>query len=118
MTCLPTAKSERELFTSQGTQSLVAVPMSYQGKVIGFLGFDSVRQKTKWSRESITLLQMIGEIFVNALELKKAQAVQDGQQRFLELLATEGTFSETLNALIDIIEEQSPWYVGFNITAG
>jgi len=108
----PTAQAERELFISQGTKSLVAVPMSFQGKVIGFLGFDSVKHKTKWSKESITLLQMIGEMFVNALELKKAQAVQDGQQRFLELLATEGTFSETLEALIRIIEEQSPGMLG------
>jgi hypothetical protein len=104
--------NEYEEFSSQGIQSLVAVPMTYQGKVTGLLGFDSVLHEKTWREDNLTLLTMVGEIFVNALEHKRSQAIQAGQRQFLELLATEGTFSETLDALVYIIEEQSPGMIG------
>jgi PAS domain S-box-containing protein len=106
------ASNEKQEFGSQGIQSLVAVPLAYQGKVTGLLGFDSVVHEKTWREDNLTLLTMIGEIFVNALEHKRSQAIQAGQRRFLELLAAEGTFSQTLDALVHIIEEQSPGMIG------
>jgi GAF domain-containing protein len=79
---------------------------------MGFVGLDSVRQEKTWNKDSIALLRLAGEIFVNALEHKRAQAIQAGQRQFLELLATGGGFSETLHTLVRIIEEQSPGMLG------
>jgi PAS domain S-box-containing protein len=45
-------------------------------------------------------------------EHKRAQAIQAGQHRFLELLATGGDFSKTLHTLVRIIEEQWPGMLG------
>lgn len=45
-------------------------------------------------------------------EARRAQAIQEGQSRFLELLATGGLFTETLRALISMLEEQSPGMSG------
>ena len=42
--------------------------MVYGGKLIGFLGFDSVGKEKDWSEEIVTLLTIIGEIFAHALE--------------------------------------------------
>jgi PAS domain S-box-containing protein len=106
------AANEKLEFSSQGIKSLVAVPLAYQGKVIGLLGFDSVMHAKTWRDDNLILLTMIGEFFVNALEHKRSQAIQAGQRQFLELLATEGTFSETLDSLVHIIEEQSPGMIG------
>ena len=69
----PEANTEKEILQSQNIQSLVAVPMVYGGSLLGFLGFDSVRVEKTWSEESITLLQLIAEIFANALEHKRAE---------------------------------------------
>jgi PAS domain S-box-containing protein len=104
----PEARAEQLTFQLQDIQSLVAVPMVYQGRAIGLVGFDAVRRERTWSDESIKLLQMLATILVNALERKRAQAIQAGQRQFLELLATGGDFSETLHTLASIIEEQWP----------
>jgi PAS domain S-box-containing protein len=106
------AANEKLEFISQGIKSLVAVPLAYQGKVTGLLGFDSVKHEKEWREDNLTLLTMVGEMFVNALEHKRSQAIQSGQRQFLELLATGGTFSQTLDALVHIIEEQSPGMIG------
>ncbi len=108
----PEASAERAVFEDQDTRSLVAVPLVYQGETVGLVGFDAVRQQRTWSEESIKLLQMLAAILVNALERKRAQAIQNGQRQFLELLATGGDFSTTLRTLVAIIEEQWPGMQG------
>lgn len=50
-------------------------------------------------------------------EARRAQAIQEGQSRFLELLATGGLFTETLRALISMLEEQSPGMSGLILLA-
>jgi len=102
----PEASAEKAAFQAQDVQSLVAVPLVYQGETIGLVGFDAVREERTWTDESIKLLVMLATIFVNAMERKRAEAIQDGQRQFLELLATGMDFSETLHTLVSIIEEQ------------
>ncbi|HBK59535.1 MAG TPA: hypothetical protein DDZ84_01915 [Firmicutes bacterium] len=41
-------------------------------------------------------------------DARRAQAIQEGQSKLLELLARGGSFSDTLSALITILEEQFP----------
>ncbi len=106
------ARVDRLLFEAQGNQSLVAVPLSYRGETIGLVGFDAVRAQRTWTEESINLLQMLATILVNALSRKRAQAIQDGQRQFLELLASGGEFHETLETLVTIIEGQWPGMQG------
>ncbi len=106
------AEAEREEFREQGIRSMLCVPLLYRGEVIGFLGFDAVRQSMRWTPAAIRLLTIVGEIFVNALEHKRSQVIEQGQRQFLELLATGGTLEETLEALIRIIEEQAPGMLG------
>jgi PAS domain S-box-containing protein len=104
----PEASAEQAMFEAQGNQSLVAVPLVYQGETIGLVGFDAVREERSWPDESIKLLNMLAAILVNAMERKHAHAIQEGQRQFLELLATGMDFSETLHTLVSIIEEQWP----------
>ena len=67
------AEKEKEHLQIQGIQSMTAVPMQLEDKVIGFLGFDSVRTEKTWEEDTFTLLKIVGEIFVNALERKKTE---------------------------------------------
>ncbi len=67
------ARVDREQMQGQDIQSLILVPMVYRGKAVGFVGFDSVRRERMWTEDDIALLRIVGEIFANALEHKRAQ---------------------------------------------
>jgi PAS domain S-box-containing protein len=54
------------------TRSVVNVPMVYRGQAMGLLGFDSVWAEKTWDQDSIALLRIVGEVFVNALQHKRA----------------------------------------------
>ena len=77
----PEAGAEKNDFQSQGIRSLICVPMVFSDSVVGFLGFDSVREEKNWPEDIIALLNMICGLFVNALERKRAEE---------ELKATQG----------------------------
>ncbi|MGC9395921.1 MAG: GAF domain-containing protein [Anaerolineae bacterium] len=67
------AEVERRVCRAQGIQSFVVIPMTYRGAVVGYLKFDALRTQKTWSDHTIALLKTVGEIFVNALEHKRAQ---------------------------------------------
>ncbi len=85
------ANAERELLQSQDIQSLVIVPMIYGGSTVGLLGFDSVRRETAWTSEDITMLKMVAEIFVNALEHKRMEEMLRKANSELEMRVLERT---------------------------
>jgi len=67
------AEVERRVCRAQSIQSFVVIPMTYRGDVVGYLKFDALRAQKTWSDHTIALLKTVGEIFVNALEHKRAQ---------------------------------------------
>jgi signal transduction histidine kinase/CheY-like chemotaxis protein len=74
------ASLERAALAEQGVRSLVAVPMVRENSVLGFLGFESIREERTWQDEDISLLKIVGEMFVGALDRKFA----DLERRSLE----------------------------------
>ena len=48
-------------------KSLLAVPMTYAGCLMGFVGLEVPERDRIWPAEMVTLLTRIGEIFINAL---------------------------------------------------
>lgn len=85
------ATAEKTIFQEQGIQSLLAVPMTYQEQVVGFLGFDAVEQEKTWTTASINLLKIVGEIFINALEHKRSREALREAYRTLEQRVAERT---------------------------
>jgi GAF domain-containing protein len=102
------AKADQAECRRQNVRSLLLVPMTFRSVAIGFVSFETVLRTRSWSEDSISLLKIVSEVLVNALEHKRAQAIQAGQRMFLELLASGGSLSETLHSLVRIIEEQYP----------
>ncbi len=116
----PEAAAEKAEAAAQRTRSLIVVPMSYQGQVLGFLGFHAVRAEKSWDEEIIRLLTMVGDIFANALEHKRAQQAINQAYQLLEQRVEERThelealyradeqlyrhlhLNEVLEALVDI----------------
>jgi diguanylate cyclase (GGDEF)-like protein/PAS domain S-box-containing protein len=79
------ATAIKELLQASGVKSMICVPMFYSGQPIGFLGFDSIKEKRIWTDENIALLKIVGEIFANAIERKQAQKRLERLNRGLSL---------------------------------
>ncbi len=73
-------------------KSLIMVPMSCAGKIIGFLGFDSVRREKQWLEDEITLLRISGEMFASVLERRRMD--EDIQNLNKELLKANGKLKQ------------------------
>lgn len=80
------AAAEKSEFRTQGIQSMINIPMVAGGKMIGFLGFDSVRQPMLWPEEIISLLKIVGEILANALIRGATEnALRASEKKYREL---------------------------------
>ena len=103
----PEAEKEKQEFMKQGIQSLLAVPMIYQGQVNGLLGFDAVMHQKTWTEESTALLQVVATIIVNALENKKVHEELQAANQQLEKRVLERTKElERINADLQAEMEQ------------
>lgn len=69
----PEASSERGLLLAQGVASLVNVPMLFRGRLIGLLGVSSVQDRRSWQPEEIEHLELVGQIFTNALQRRRIE---------------------------------------------
>jgi PAS domain S-box-containing protein len=60
------AKVEKNELKQQDIQSLLCVPLSKSDCVIGFLGFDAVKEKKNWTEHQIGFLQVVANILSDA----------------------------------------------------
>lgn len=88
------AQAEREILESQSIQSVLVVPLTSHNKLVGFVGFDSVRQSRYWYPDSILLIRMVSDILSNALMRIKMQS---------ELRQSETRNTALLSAVPDLI---------------
>ena len=70
----PEAEYERVEWQAEGIQSLLLVPMSLGGRVVGYVGFDAVRAEKTWSEEAVALLRLFGEMVANVLQRTQAES--------------------------------------------
>jgi PAS domain S-box-containing protein len=83
------AKFERKLLLSKDTQSMTAVALKIHGKIMGYVGFDTVKKERKWNKENIDLLIMMGEIFTNLLEKRYTEEDMQKSLKEKEVLLRE-----------------------------
>ncbi|WP_051360707.1 transporter substrate-binding domain-containing protein [Desulfuromonas sp. TF] len=69
----PEAQAEKEEWRREGIKSLITVPMLYKGRMVGFVGFDSVRTEQCWPKSVPFLLRMVGEGFAGAIERRRME---------------------------------------------
>ena len=101
----PEARAEKEESERENTQSVICVPMAYRGVAVGFLGFDAVRAEKTWSDDAAMLLTLVGEVFVNALEQKRAQEELQLANQTLEKRVKERT--REISTLLEIVQAAS-----------
>ncbi|WP_449417910.1 histidine kinase dimerization/phosphoacceptor domain -containing protein [Phormidium nigroviride] len=100
-------RTTKAILRSQSIQSLIVMPMTHRGSLVGFLGLDAVQLEKAWSEDVITLLRIVGEMFVNALERKRVEAqktqliasIQESERKFRSLY-------EATNDAVMLLDEQ------------
>jgi PAS domain S-box-containing protein len=77
------ATHERAYFSQIGVKSHVMIPLKVMGAVVGAIGFSSFREYREWPDGVVQRLQLVGEIFTNALARKRADiALRESEERF------------------------------------
>ncbi|MBD3224140.1 MAG: PAS domain S-box protein, partial [Caldithrix sp.] len=69
----PQAEAEKQLLADQNIKSLLAVPIVHGSELLGFLGFDAVKEEKDWQEDIVVLIEMMGTILGNAMGRKNAQ---------------------------------------------
>jgi PAS domain S-box-containing protein len=102
----PEAAVEKEVLAAQDIQSVVLIPILFDKKAIGFIGFDAVRHARNWDDHDIDLLRLIAEVF--SLALGRAEAERDLrllnhelEARVVERTAALRASEEQMRLLVD-----------------
>jgi PAS domain S-box-containing protein len=84
-------EEERRLLLMQDIKSLLVLPLFLSKQFEGFVGFDNVQEKERWTDENIALVKIYGDILGKALGNKKAiDALQKSEKRFSDIAYSTG----------------------------
>ncbi len=79
------ATAEKEILQSQDIKSLVVLPVHAGTELIGFIGFDNVKNTGFWQDETIVLLKIASEIIGNAFQRKQVADALQKNEALLQL---------------------------------
>ncbi len=109
-------EKERVLLQAQGTQSVLAAPLVDQGRLAGFIGFDSIRSERLWSDDHLSLLMSAAGVISQAL------ARRDAEQRFalgfeaaplgMALIGPDGRHVQVNRAYCELVGQAESELVG------
>jgi formate hydrogenlyase transcriptional activator len=83
----PEAAHDRQSLRQWGIKSSFVMPLSVDEKIIGALSFGKLSQATIWAGDVMQRLQLIAQIFANALSRKQAELRLTSLRRFETLVA-------------------------------
>ncbi|MGA3114105.1 MAG: sigma 54-interacting transcriptional regulator [Syntrophobacteraceae bacterium] len=69
------AGQDRSNCIAMGIRSYLNIPLFFEGRVSSIFVLNAVREELSWPEEYIPRLRLLGEIFINALERRKAYLV-------------------------------------------
>lgn len=74
----------KDILEPQKIQSLISIPIMNGGLCIGFVGFDSVKQKHRYTAKESTLLGVFAQMLVNVQNRQKAEITLQSYSSQLE----------------------------------
>lgn len=94
-------EDERAILEPQEIQSLLAVPIQFKKRLMGFIGFDSVRTRRDWDQHEIDLLQSASSV-IGALWQREEKETET-RAAYEQLRQSEETFRVFAENLSDAI---------------
>lgn len=83
---LARAMGEINMLLGQNTGSIMVLPMLHKKQLLGFVGYTTIDGRA-WSEKEITLLNMMSEIFTDALGRRKAKQKLDIGSRLMDIVS-------------------------------
>ncbi len=81
--------TDRPALAQLGTRSMAAIPLTVGGTVVGVLAFSTIRTEREWPDRLVPRLQLLGEVFGNALARQRAaSAVRESEELRSAVLAS------------------------------
>lgn len=80
------AHNDRNMIASAGIKSIIIMPLMSKNNLVGFIGFDSMKDKVKWSKEKISLLKIVGDLLVLAYERKNTEELLQQSEKQYQTL--------------------------------
>lgn len=71
------AAAEKGIWAERKVETLLAVPMAQETRVIGFIGIESETEEKSWPEETVNMLYLVGNIFASAMGRRDAQRKLD-----------------------------------------
>ena len=100
---LPDDAAVKPSLRMQGIKSLLVVPMRHDGKLYGFMGFDTVRRHRDFPPEEVFLLQSVANMITTVIQRRAATAeVAAARAR---TRASQSDLRATLAAMPDLVLE-------------
>ena len=105
------AADEKELFAAMNVKSYVTVPLFFNKELIGFMNFYSIKTTKVWEEETISLLKIVAEIFVNTImrshsqrELREYDAKMFRTEQLASLGIISANIAHELNQPLTVIQ--------------
>ncbi len=102
----PEAKAESRLLTSQGVASIIAAPLSYRKRLLGFLGFDILQPGRSFPDQDLAAFALLADAFAQAIERKKVEndlVLRTNQLEALRQIGLETNAELELTALLNLV---------------
>jgi len=104
----PEAATEKEILERQSIRSLLVVPVTVSGSLVGFMGLDNVTRTGEWSESDLSMITSAADIVGHALgrrwaEEKLARALADSAALEEELRESEARYRTLFDAAGDAI---------------
>ncbi len=96
---LPADDEIRAILEMQGIQSLLAVPLRHNGRIFGFVGYDSVREKRSFLDGEISLIETVANIMATMLKQR------DVDRKLAEIRAEQDLQNKRLRATLSVIPD-------------
>ncbi len=88
----------RAILEPQGIKSLIAIPKIKNGELIGFVGFDSVKEIHKYTENEKNILFVFANMLVNVIQRKEQEElIKQQKEKKEELLKSLSLQNEQLN---------------------
>lgn len=102
----PEAQAERETAKALDIRSVLWVPFSKDGQVVGYVAYHSIGEEREWTRQIVQRLRLIGEILGSALDRRRQEDKLKEQlefERFVSELSTHlsGSGADELDGVVE-----------------